>query len=293
MANNNSINGELFDIKSIICVAIPKNFTGNASSLIDQVSTENGFLNPQFGLLTTIPINCLCIVKYDYITTFVIAGISDSNCSINIIVTSTRPLYDLELLNYTKTVTELKDKVLSEMKIQNTITSSYGVIVSCEKSLSNPEMLVDTITSTGERISKAVKKALTEALNRYDALITSTTKGVTRVCSKVSIQQWDRPSYYIYVRSGDEYKWHEWIPEGCLDYPCHNCVNQQCNFCYCPLYPCMDSDFGKMINTSSGVVWSCMDCTLVHIPEVSEYLLNNPEASINELKRFAKNKKLL
>ena len=123
VANNNSINGELFDINSIICVAIPKNFTGNASSLIDQVSTENGFLNPQFGLFTTIPINCLCIVKYDYITTFVIAGKSSSNCSINIIVTSTRPFSDLELLNYTKTVTELKDKVLSEMKIQNTITN--------------------------------------------------------------------------------------------------------------------------------------------------------------------------
>jgi hypothetical protein len=37
--------------------------------------------------------------------------------------------------------------------------------------------------------------------------------------------------------------WVEWSPEGCPYYPCHF-EGQQCDFCYCPLYPCLDTSLG-------------------------------------------------
>ena len=129
--------------------------------------------------------------------------------------------------------------------------------------------------TTGERIAKAVRQALTEALVRFDNYLLSTW-GVSRGWSRGSpaIVRRTRPSFFIYSRYGGDH-WTEWVPEGCPYYPCHNYPWQQCSFCYCPLYPCMDSALGTMIETPHGAVWSCMDCRLVHIPEVVNHLLKN------------------
>jgi len=53
----------------------------------------------------------------------------------------------------------------------------------------------------------------------------------------------------------------------CEYYPCHF-EGQDCTFCFCPFYPCNDveSSTGKM-------VWSCVDCTIIHEPEVAEEIL--------------------
>ncbi len=51
----------------------------------------------------------------------------------------------------------------------------------------------------------------------------------------------------------------------CKYYPCHF-SGQDCTFCYCPFYPCLNYDMGGEIKlTSEGkFVWSCMDCWLIH-----------------------------
>jgi len=72
--------------------------------------------------------------------------------------------------------------------------------------------------------------------------------------------------------------------ENCDYYPCHF-PGQVCTHCFCPLYPCRDPDLGRYVKTKKGRrVWTCIDCNLVHIPEVARYLEDNPQATTEELK---------
>ena len=61
--------------------------------------------------------------------------------------------------------------------------------------------------------------------------------------------------------------------EDCEYYPCHF-EGQDCTWCFCPLYPCLDESLGGWVRTRNGSeVWGCQDCDLVHRPEVAELLL--------------------
>ncbi len=61
----------------------------------------------------------------------------------------------------------------------------------------------------------------------------------------------------------------------CEYYPCHF-EGQDCTFCFCPLYPCNDERTGgKYVESSTGgKVWSCVDCTIIHEPEVAQEVLS-------------------
>jgi glycerophosphoryl diester phosphodiesterase len=73
--------------------------------------------------------------------------------------------------------------------------------------------------------------------------------------------------------------------DNCEYYPCHHFPEQDCTHCFCPLYPCRDTDLGRYVTTKRGKrVWSCIDCRLVHLPQVSRYLAQNPQATTAELK---------
>jgi glycerophosphoryl diester phosphodiesterase len=75
----------------------------------------------------------------------------------------------------------------------------------------------------------------------------------------------------------------------CEYYPCHNFPEQDCTHCFCPLYPCKDTDLGRYVTTKRGKrVWSCIDCHLVHLPQVSRYLASNPQATTHEMKLLKK-----
>ncbi|HUL39697.1 MAG TPA: cobyric acid synthase, partial [Methanomassiliicoccales archaeon] len=55
----------------------------------------------------------------------------------------------------------------------------------------------------------------------------------------------------------------------CSYYPCHY-QGQDCTFCYCPLYPCLDASLGEFVESrKGGEVWSCAKCFWVHRPEVA------------------------
>jgi glycerophosphoryl diester phosphodiesterase len=74
----------------------------------------------------------------------------------------------------------------------------------------------------------------------------------------------------------------------CDYYPCHHFEGQDCTHCFCPLYPCRDLDLGKFVITKRGKrVWTCIDCRLVHRPNVAEYLTLHPEATVSDLKSLA------
>lgn len=54
--------------------------------------------------------------------------------------------------------------------------------------------------------------------------------------------------------------------------PCHF-KGQDCTFCYCPFYPCMDEDLGCNLKGKHGDVWACSDCLLIHRTEVCRYIM--------------------
>ena len=290
-AASNGAEGGLKDAKTLLNVTVPRGFSENASEYLERVSARNGFLAPYFGLLTAVPITNLCIAQYDYITAFVTAAVSDRNRTINIIVTSEKPLTDAALLGAMMTVTEAKMKVILERKLPSTALSTDAVIVAAEKSGSAAEEFAGPLTEVGMRITKAVSHALTEAFVRFDNYLL-TNWGVSRGWgggTNAALLKRKRPSFFIFSRYGGEH-WNEWVPEDCPYHPCHKFDEQRCDFCYCPLYPCHDPEFSEEIEAPQGKIQSCMDCRFIHEPAVVEHLKANPEAGIKELKAVLKNR---
>ena len=287
-AASNGAEGGLKDAKTLLNVSIPRGFSENAAGYLERISARNGFLHPYFGLLTAVPMQNLCIAQYDYITAFVTAAVSDRNRTINIIITSAKPLTDAALLGAMMTVTEAKMKVIAERKLPATAHSTDAVIVAAEKNGSAAEEFAGPLTEVGMRIAKAVSHALTEAFVRFDNYLL-TNWGISRGWGggASALMKRKRPSFFILSRYGGEH-WNEWVPEGCPYHPCHNFAEQQCDFCYCPLYPCRDTEFSEEIDTPAGKLWSCMDCRFIHEPAVVKHLKENPEAGMAELKAVRK-----
>ena len=75
----------------------------------------------------------------------------------------------------------------------------------------------------------------------------------------------------------------------CEYYPCHHISDQDCTHCFCPLYPCKDTNLGTYVRTKKGKrFWTCIDCQLVHKPEIANYLASHPEATTTDLKSLKK-----
>ena len=56
----------------------------------------------------------------------------------------------------------------------------------------------------------------------------------------------------------------------CPYHPCHY-KGQNCSFCYCPFYPCNDTDLGRNIISKRGNgndIWDCSQCLFNHRNEV-------------------------
>lgn len=58
----------------------------------------------------------------------------------------------------------------------------------------------------------------------------------------------------------------------CPYYPSHH-KGQNCSFCYCPFYPCMDKDLGReILSKKNGAdIWDCSSCLFIHRNDVVEY----------------------
>jgi len=63
----------------------------------------------------------------------------------------------------------------------------------------------------------------------------------------------------------------------CPYHPAHF-THQNCSFCYCPFYPCNDTDFGEEIRSRhGGGVWSCSDCLFIHRDDVVQFTFDKIE----------------
>lgn len=54
------------------------------------------------------------------------------------------------------------------------------------------------------------------------------------------------------------------ISKHCSYYPCHKGL-EDCEYCYCPLYPCKDEVWGKwIIDRKMNKIWDCSECIRFH-----------------------------
>jgi adenosylcobinamide hydrolase len=211
-----------------------------------------------------------CILQYDFITVFITAGVRrepPANAgTINIIVCSGEGMEDAALLESIMVIGEAKAEALQAMDLPLTGTPTDAVIVGYEGAIKH--RYAGRLTDPGMRIRESVLRGIPEAVGRHDA-----------------IEQSSRTSFFIFSRFRGEH-WVPWTPKDCPYYPCHF-PGQRCDFCYCPFYPCRDEKFGRWEESSNGrKVWNCAGCTLLHEPEVADYMKKFPEVSRSELVRI-------
>ncbi|MDD1715827.1 MAG: adenosylcobinamide amidohydrolase [Methanolinea sp.] len=275
-AASTGISGGLSRVSSILNHTLePGGIQESPERELQGIIAGEGLPPDFFGLITSVNMNHLCILQYDFITTFITAGIPSGTAqghTINLVLHSREGMTDAALLECIAIATEAKTSALASMGYYFSGTPGDSVIAACEGDTSHESAGI--LSDIGSRIFAAVRFGIPEALHRHDGTVSR-----------------NRPSFFIYSRfEGDH--WVEWLPDQCPYYPCHF-AGQACDFCYCPFYPCSDETLGQWVKSSSqhGVVWNCSPCTLLHQPDVAKYLADHPEASLEELKAKIRLKK--
>lgn len=78
------------------------------------------------------------------------------------------------------------------------------------------------------------------------------------------------------------------VNKACKFFPCHTGL-EDCTFCYCPFYPCLDEKLGKYVYSpkQGKSIWSCQSCSWIHKRKVTEeiftLILKNKSLIKNEL----------
>ena len=67
----------------------------------------------------------------------------------------------------------------------------------------------------------------------------------------------------------------------CEYFPCHE-KQENCTFCYCPIYPCGDgATNGKWITDKD--VWNCKDCNWIHNDKAVDEILDFVKENIHSM----------
>jgi adenosylcobinamide hydrolase len=270
------ISGDIRSVSTIFYHTISLERAGTTPEKdLEIVAACAGIGRDYVGVLSAVPMQNLCVLQYDFITVFITAGIRSGRggdfATINILACSSQGMSDEALNDMIHVATEAKSEALQGFGsgISNAHTGS--IIAACEGQEEHHG--AGRLTETGKRVYSAVRFGIQEVLKRFG--------GAT---------QPRRPSFFIFSRFKGEH-WIDWTPEDCPYYPCHF-AGQRCDFCYCPLYPCRDESLGQWVESSNKrKVWNCSQCTLLHEPEVAEYLKQHPDALKDELVRFLTLKK--
>jgi adenosylcobinamide hydrolase len=285
-AASTGINGGIADITTVLNHTVPHDFNDDPPRHLDLLVARHGLFNEYFGLLTAVEMHHLCVLQYDFITVFITAGVTNPTPppaphTINIIVYSREGLCDAALLETIITATGAKAQALHDLGYDFPGTTTDAVAVACERDAPPSHLRCSNSVPSGHRSAHTYAGTLTEAGRRVHAAVLH---GVPEALARHEgdIRR-NNPSFFIYSRYGGDH-WVEWQEEGCPYYPCHF-PGQRCDYCYCPCYPCTDEDLGEWVESlSGGRIWGCADCTLLHVPEVANYMKRNPEATLAELK---------
>ncbi|GAB6285845.1 MAG: hypothetical protein STSR0009_20460 [Methanoregula sp.] len=265
---------EIRTVTTLLLHTVPRDFGAvRRQRELARVVAEAGIGGAYAGLLTTVPVQHLCVLQYDHLTVFLVAGMDDNPahapCTTGIIVFSREGMEDTALKELLRVAGEARSLALKAAGYSTPGTSPDGVIVACEGAVTSGN---GRSAEDAERVREAIKKGVPEALRRSHA------GGIVGV-----------PGFFIFSRFKGEH-WVEWTPDDCPYYPCHF-AGQRCDFCYCPFYPCHNEDLGEWANGSNGGrVWNCARCTLLHEPRVADYLNKYPESSLKELMHLSQRK---
>ncbi|MCT8338107.1 hypothetical protein FKB36_11575 [Methanoculleus sp. Afa-1] len=271
-AASTGVHGGLADVTTILNHTVPHNFEDEPARHLDLLVARHGIFQDYFGLLTAVEMHHLCVLQYDFVTVFITAGVTNPTPhapgTINIIVYSREGMVDSALLEAIVTATGAKAQALHDLGYDFPGTTTDAVVVACDRDGPRAHTYAGTLTELGSRVHAAILYGLPEALARQQERVRRS-----------------EPSFFIYSRYGGDH-WVEWQKEGCAYYPCHF-PGQRCDYCYCPCYPCADEELGEWVDSSNGGrIWGCAGCTLLHVPEIADYMKRNPEATLAELKRL-------
>src|SRR3989338_10394354 len=86
------------------------------------------------------------------------------------------------------------------------------------------------------------------------------------------------------------------VNKSCKYFPCHTKL-EDCTFCYCSFYPCLDNKRGNYVHSQklNKDIWSCQNCNWIHkrevVDEIFELIRNNknflePQKKINSSKNI-------
>ncbi|PKL56918.1 MAG: hypothetical protein CVV35_02450 [Methanomicrobiales archaeon HGW-Methanomicrobiales-6] len=273
-AASTGVNGGIGDATTVLNHTVPHDFEGDPARHLELLTARHGIFRDYFGLMTAVDMRHLCVLQYDFVTVFITAGVTNPTASpttphtINIIVYSREGMVDSALLETIVTVTGAKAQALHDLGYDFPGTTTDAVAVACDRDAKPAHTYAGTLTEVGSRVHAAVLRGLPEALARQQGKVMRS-----------------EPSFFIYSRYGGDH-WVEWQKENCPYYPCHF-PGQRCDYCYCPCYPCADEELGEWVESSNGSrIWGCAGCTLLHVPEIADYMKRNPETALTELKRL-------
>ncbi|MCP1715796.1 adenosylcobinamide hydrolase [Methanocalculus alkaliphilus] len=275
LAASSGVGGGLADVTTLLNHTVPHGYSADEPErTLSLLRASHGLSDRSFGLMTAVPMRHLVVLRYDFLTFFITAGVThptpEGPGTINVIVTSSEGFTPAALLGAFITITEAKVLALRDLGRSFTGTTTDAIIVASEGEAVHS--YAGPVSPAGERIMSAVRKGVSVALDRHEGRVPA-----------------DEPAFFIYSRFNGG-AWVEWSKKNCPYYPCHF-EGQRCDFCYCPLYPCGDETLGDWVESSSGgKVWACTNCTLNHEPEVVRHLTKNPEASLSELKALRRKK---
>ncbi len=275
-ATGTGISGNIRSVSTIFYYSISHERAGTTPEKeLENVAARAGIGRDYVGLITPVSLQNLCVLQYDFITVFINAGIQSGTggdfATINILTCSSHEMSDEALYETILVATDAKSEALQGFGSGISNANTGSIIAVCEGKEEHHD--AGRLTETGKRVYSAIRYGIPEALKRFE--------GAT---------QPRRPSFFIFSSFKGEH-WIDWTPEDCPYYPCHF-AGQRCDFCYCPLYPCRDESLGQWAESSNKrKVWNCSQCTLLHEPEVAEYLKQHPDALKAELVRFLTLKK--
>ena len=61
------------------------------------------------------------------------------------------------------------------------------------------------------------------------------------------------------------------VDKDCKYFPCHEGL-EDCEFCYCPIYPCKYTEFGKWVGDGYEIFWDCSDCIVFHKKKIVDLI---------------------
>lgn len=249
------------------------------------------------------------IGKYSGVKVEVIPGVTAANFSAGKLGA---PLHDFAVISFSDILTpipEIKRKVkaaseadfviaiynpLSKTRIKP-FKESLKILLETKK----PDTIVGIVRSKEDGVDVSITtldKLSSSKINMSTTLIignsmTYIEEGymVTPRGYRVSypIHQLSREFYERYLK-GDV---NEGPNIGCEYYPCHS-HPQNCQFCYCPFYPCGEGSTGGKWIKDKGV-WSCEDCEWIHNDKTVECIQTKLPQIVEEVDDLKNNKKEL